>query len=84
MANKFKDTMNPKLWFKNEKDKKILIATKELEGSALEKELATINEEPWVNVIQMDVDPINPKKGFVELDFNDFFCYNVTSKWLYW
>ena len=58
---------------KNEKDKKILIATKELEGSALEKELATINEEPWVNVIQMDVDPINPKKGFVELDFNDFF-----------
>jgi|TARA_R110001592_G_scaffold354463_1_gene654134 fructoselysine-6-P-deglycase FrlB-like protein len=79
MANKFKDTINPKLWFKNEKDRKILIATKELEGSALEKELATINEEPWVNVIQMDVDPINPKKGFVELDFNDFFVTMLQS-----
>ena len=33
MANKFKYTINPKLCFKNEKDRKILIATKELEGS---------------------------------------------------
>ena len=30
-------------------------------------------KRPYVNVLQMDVDPINPKKGFVELDFNDFF-----------
>jgi len=73
MANKFKDMMDPKLWFKNEKDKKIAIAKRDLSGPALDKELATIEEEPYVNVLQMDVDPINPKKGFVELDFNDFF-----------
>ena len=73
MANKFKDMMDPKLWFKNEKDKKIAIAKRDLSGQALDKELATIEEEPYVNVLQMDVDRINPKKGFVELDFNDFF-----------
>jgi len=73
MANKFKDMMDPKLWFKSGKDKQIAIAQRDLTGPALDKELATINEEPYVNVLQMDVDPINPKKGFVELDFNDFF-----------
>ena len=73
MANKIKDMLDPKLWFKNEKDKKIAIAKRDLTGSALDKELATINEEPYVNVLQMDVDQINPKKGYIELDFNDFF-----------
>ena len=73
MANKFKDMMDPKLWFKNEKDKKIAIAKRDLTGPALDKELATIEEQPYVNVLQMDVDPINPKKGFVELDFNEKF-----------
>ena len=70
MANKFKDMMDPKLWFKNEKDKKIHIAKRDLTGGALEKELCTIDDKPYVNVLQMDVDPVNPKKGFVELDFN--------------
>ena len=37
MANKFKDMMDPKLWFKNEKDKKIAIANRDLEGAELEK-----------------------------------------------
>ena len=73
MANKIKDMMHPKLWFKSGKDKQIAIAKRDLTGPALDKELATINEESYVNVLQMDVDPINPKKGFVELDFNDFF-----------
>ena len=73
MANKIKDMMDPKLWFKSDKDKQIAIAKRDLTGPALDKELATINEESYVNVLQMDVDPINPKKGFVELDFNDFF-----------
>tara|TARA_Y100001937_G_C6956828_1_gene257129 strand:- start:22 stop:447 length:426 start_codon:yes stop_codon:yes gene_type:complete len=73
MANKIKDMMDPKLWFKSGKDKQIAIAKRDLTGPALDKELATINEESYVNVLQMDVDPINPKKGFVELDFNDFF-----------
>ena len=79
MANKMKDTMDPRLWFKSEKDKKIAIAKRDLEGAELEKELATINEEPYVNVLQMDVDPINHKKGFVELDFNDNFVTMLQS-----
>jgi|TARA_B110000444_G_scaffold227746_1_gene233080 hypothetical protein len=70
MANKIKDMMDPKLWFKSEKDKKIHIAKRDLTGGALEKELCTIDDKPYVNVLQMDVDPVNPKKGFVELDFN--------------
>ena len=41
MANKMKDTMDPRLWFKSEKDKKIAIAKRDLEGAELEKELAT-------------------------------------------
>ncbi len=73
MANKFKDMMDPKLWFKSEKDRKIAIANRDLTGGALDKELATIEDKPYVNVLQMDVDPINPKKGFVELDFNEQF-----------
>ena len=70
---KFKDMMDPKLWFKNEKDRRIAIAKRDLTGGELEKELATIEDKPYVNVLQMDVDPINPKKGFVELDFNEQF-----------
>lgn len=73
MANKFKDMMDPKLWFKSEKDRKIHIAKRDLTGGALEKELATIEGNPFVNVLQMDIDPVNPKKGFVELDFNEEF-----------
>ena len=52
MANKFKDMMDPKLWFKNEKDKKIHIAKRDLTGGALEKELCTIDDKPYVNVLQ--------------------------------
>jgi len=70
---KFKDMMDPKLWFKSEKDRRIAIAKRDLTGGELEKELATIEDKPYVNVLQMDVDPINPKKGFVELDFNEQF-----------
>ena len=73
MANKIKDMMDPKLWFKSEKDRKIAIAKRDLSGGELEKELASIDGKPYVNVLQMDVDPINPKKGFVELDFNEEF-----------
>ena len=70
---KFKDMMDPKLWFKSGKDRKIAIAKRDLSGGELEKELASIDGKPYVNVLQMDVDPINPKKGFVELDFNEEF-----------
>lgn len=34
---KFKDMMDPKLWFKSEKDRRIAIANRDLTGGELEK-----------------------------------------------
>jgi hypothetical protein len=31
------------------------------------------SEEPWVKVLNMNVNPENPKNGFFELDWNDEF-----------
>jgi len=31
------------------------------------------SEEPWVKVLQVNVNPENPKNGFFELDWNDEF-----------
>ena len=50
---KFKDMMDPKLWFKSEKDRKIAIAKRDLSGGELEKELASIDGKPYVNVLQI-------------------------------
>ena len=37
------------------------------------KELATEKDEPWVNVIDLEVDPDNPGSGAFELDWNQQF-----------
>ena len=37
------------------------------------KELATKNKEPWVSVLTTHVDKANPKNGFFELDWNEYF-----------
>lgn len=37
------------------------------------KELATENKEPWVTVLDTHVNPENPRNGFFELDWNDYF-----------
>ena len=45
-----------------------------LKDEKLEKELATINEEPWVKVINVTMaDPKDPSTGFFELDWNEKF-----------
>lgn len=31
------------------------------------------NPEPWVNVVQANVDPSNPKQGYFELEWNPAF-----------
>ena len=38
-----------------------------------EKEIATENKEPWVNVISVEIDPDDPGNGAFELDFNEYF-----------
>ncbi len=50
------------------------MAKMRLKDEKLEKELATINEEPWVKVINVTMaDPKDPSTGFFELDWNEKF-----------
>jgi hypothetical protein len=42
-----------------------------------EKEIATENGEPWVNVLSMDIDPQDLSQGAFELDWNDKFISNL-------
>ena len=50
------------------------MAKMRLKDEKLEKELATINEEPWVKVISVTMaDPKDPSTGFFELDWNEKF-----------
>ena len=41
------------------------------------KEQATMNNEPYVNIIKVDIDPNNINNGSFELDFNDKFVLNL-------
>ena len=41
------------------------------------KELATERDEPWVEVIGMEIDKDNPGQGSFELDWNDKFVANL-------
>jgi hypothetical protein len=42
-----------------------------------EKELATERDEPWVNILSMEIDPENMQNGAFELDWNDKFVANL-------
>ena len=37
------------------------------------KKAATEGKEPWVAVLDTKVDPTNPRNGFFELDWNEYF-----------
>ena len=37
------------------------------------KEAATLKKEPWVAVLDTHVNPQNPRNGFFELDWNEYF-----------
>ena len=51
--------------------KKVIANT--LKGTDKEKALANVDNEPWVKVLNMNVNPDNPKNGFFELDWNKEF-----------
>lgn len=38
-----------------------------------EKKVAELKEEPYVNVLKLEVNPENAKAGYMELDWNDHF-----------
>ena len=41
------------------------------------KKYSKKSEEPWVKVLNMNVNPENPRNGFFELDWNDEFVENL-------
>lgn len=43
------------------------------------KEQATLNNEPYVNVVGMEVDPSDINSGAFELDWNDKFVLNLVK-----
>jgi hypothetical protein len=42
-----------------------------------EKEIATANGEPYVNILSMEIDQTNMQSGAFELDWNDKFVANL-------
>ena len=61
-----------KKWF-DPKEKQIRLIQKTLKGSHADKAMADLNGEPWVGVLSTNIDAMNPKSGFFELDWNDKF-----------
>ena len=50
---------------------------KEQKSKKTPKELATERDEPYVEVLSMDIDKDNPGNGAFELDWNDKFLSNL-------
>lgn len=44
-----------------------------------DKQLATLNGQPWVSVLNMSFDKTNPNKGVFELDWNEQFVEQLKS-----
>lgn len=55
-----------------------LEAEKQAELAAMTpKERATANNEPWINVLDVKVNPDNVRNGFFELDWNSYFIVEL-------
>jgi len=44
-----------------------------------QKELATERGEPWVEIVSMDIDPMNLHQGSFELDWNEIFVARLVK-----
>lgn len=51
--------------------------SKKVETELSPKELATLNNEPYINIIKVELDPANINNGSFELDYNDKFVLNL-------
>lgn len=47
------------------------------------KEIATANKEPYVAVLDTKVNPENPRNGFFELDWNEYFIMQLRETGYY-
>jgi len=63
--------------FKKKSKNKSESATKKPAAVKTAKEIATEKNEPWVNVIAVDLDPDNIGNGAFELDWNEKFITNL-------
>jgi hypothetical protein len=50
---------------------------KKVEPSLTPKELATQNNEPYISIVKIDIDPADINNGAFELDWNDKFVLNL-------
>jgi len=50
---------------------------KKVEQPLNSKELATANNEPYINILKVEIDPENINNGSFELDWNDKFVLNL-------
>ena len=71
---------NIKKWFK--KEQKVEKPKEETKPKTKKKELspkevATQNNEPYINITKLEVDPNNINNGAFELDWNDKFILNL-------
>lgn len=70
-----------KKWFVKEKDpveaeaEKYTVKAEPVDAKAA----ATAKKEPWVSVLQTHVNPENPRNGFFELDWNEYFVLMLTK-----
>ena len=71
MLDKLKDI------FKTKKEDPAPKQTSKKKKSA--KQLADDKKEPWVSVLQVELDPDNPGNGSFELDWNDFFVAKLVK-----
>ena len=55
--------------------KKYAVESKPLDAKAT----ATIKKEPWVGVLDTHVNVENPRNGFFELDWNEYFVLMLTK-----
>jgi hypothetical protein len=66
MLGKIKDLFKSK---KQKEAEKYQVSSEEVDP----KTAATANQQPWVTVLQTHVNPENPRNGFFELDWNEYF-----------
>jgi len=66
MLDKIKDLFKSK---KQREAEKYQVPVEEVDP----KTAATANQQPWVTVMQTHVNPENPRNGFFELDWNEYF-----------
>lgn len=62
-----------KNWYKNWTNNKVAEEYMVPSEPVDPKTAATANKEPWVAVLDTHVNPENPRNGFFELDWNEYF-----------